>query len=223
MKKVLFGALALALVAGSFTSCKKGENDPALSFKSRKGRMSGEYTISKMTQTTTETSGGSSMTSTMTIDGSTVTVSQTQGGSTSTITGTVNKAEAVFNKDGSYTMDMDLSFTQEIFGQTSTSTTVSMEEGNWAFLGKDGDYKKKERIVMNKTKVTETETTSSGGSSSSSTETYTYGNGEASSVMAIDQLKNKEIIMKSEYTSTYSDGTNNSSSTETTEVTLTAK
>jgi hypothetical protein len=223
MKKVLFGALALALVAGSFTSCKKGENDPFMSLKSRKGRMAGEYTISNMTMTSTTTSGGTTSTETTTIDGNTITITQSQGGSSTSTTGTVNKAEAVFNKDGSYTMDMDVTFTQEIFGTTTTSNSVTMTEGNWSFLTGDEDFKKKERIVMNTTKETQTETTTSGGSSSSSTDTNTYGNGEVSEVMAIDQLKNKEIIMKTDYASTYSDGTNSSSTTTTSMITLTAK
>lgn len=225
MKKVLFGALALALVAGSFTSCKKGENDPALSFKSRKGRMAGEYTISKMTTTTTTTSGGSTTTETMTIDGSVITMTQSSGGSSTSTTGTVNTADMTINKDGTYEMIIDFSFTQDIFGTTYTNTTNSNESGNWSFLGKDkdGEWKKKERVVFNVTNSVTTDTQTGGGSTTTNTTTNTYGNGENSSVMAIDQLKSKEIVFKTDYASSYTDGTNSSSSTEMSEITLTAK
>ncbi len=225
MKKVLFGALALALVAGSFTSCKKGENDPGLSFKSRKGRMAGEYTISKMSVTSTSTSGGSTTTETTTIDGTTLTITQSSGGSSTTTTGTVNTADMTINKDGTYNMVLDFSISQDIFGTTYTTTTNNNDSGNWSFLGKDkdGEWKNKERVVFNVTNSVSTDTQTGGGSTTTSTSTNTYGNGENSSVMAIDQLRSKEIVFKADYASSYTDGTNSSSSTEMTEITLTAK
>ena len=47
MKNLL---LILALVA-AFTSCKKGENDPFLSLKSRKGRLAGDWIVKSATYT----------------------------------------------------------------------------------------------------------------------------------------------------------------------------
>ncbi|MEQ1733595.1 MAG: hypothetical protein ABL940_07975, partial [Bacteroidia bacterium] len=45
MKKLTLSVLALATVA-SFTACKKGTEDPALSFRTRDSRMAGEWKLS---------------------------------------------------------------------------------------------------------------------------------------------------------------------------------
>ena len=88
--------------------------------------------------------------------------------------------------------------------------------GNWMFVGKnkDLDLKNKEAISISVKSAVQTEIDG----------TYTYSNtGVKSDVMfVIDQLKGKEMIWKSEYTSSsyYGNGLMDSNSTTTT---LTAK
>lgn len=54
VRKILVGALILALAAPMFQSCKKGDEDPGLSLKSRKGRLAGEWTVNTFEETTTD-------------------------------------------------------------------------------------------------------------------------------------------------------------------------
>ena len=57
MKKLLLlGAAAMVLVA-NLSSCKKGENDPFLSLKSRKARLCGEWTVTKSEGTSSYATG----------------------------------------------------------------------------------------------------------------------------------------------------------------------
>lgn len=51
--KFSVAALALAIAVVSFNGCKKGEEDPGISFKSRKGRVAGDWTLSAMDITVT--------------------------------------------------------------------------------------------------------------------------------------------------------------------------
>ena len=43
MKKLMYLGLGLAML--NLTSCKKGDNDPGMSLKGRKGRLAGEWTL----------------------------------------------------------------------------------------------------------------------------------------------------------------------------------
>ena len=54
---IKLAALALVIAATSFSGCKKGENDPFLSLKSRKSRAAGEWKLSAFTTTYTDASG----------------------------------------------------------------------------------------------------------------------------------------------------------------------
>jgi hypothetical protein len=178
MKK-LIQTLALAAVVvvsgASFTACKKGENDPALSLKSRKGRLTGEWKLTKGTETFT--SGGS--TSTTNYDGTSIT--QSSGGGS--ITGTFAYTLTI-DKEGTYEYKMS-----ETFGG---STSIDTEKGRWSFLGKnkDGEIKNKEAIVLMETSYT------------SGTTSTTTSNPTSGAIWTIDQLKNKEMIVKGKETYT---------------------
>lgn len=74
----------LAVGATQFTGCKKGEEDPGLSFRSRKGRLAGDWTVNSFTMETSSESEydddpnisdeviAREGSSTMTFDGSTI-------------------------------------------------------------------------------------------------------------------------------------------------------
>jgi hypothetical protein len=172
MKK-LIQTLALAAVVvvsgASFTACKKGENDPGLSLKSRKGRLTGDWKVTKADMT--QTSGGS--TSSTKIEGTTIT--QTSGGGS--ITGTCAYTLTI-DKEGTYEFKQS-----ETYGGITNNRT---EKGRWSFLGKnkDAEVKNKEAILMLVT------------SSDNGTSTTTYTTPDNGSVWMIDQLKNKEMIVK---------------------------
>lgn len=180
-----FAKVALAtLVIGSLAleSCKKGEGDPFLSLRSRKGRVAGEWKVSAGSGSSTS---GSS-TTTFTYDGATYTT--TSGSNSVSIARTMNYT---FEKDGAFT------FTQ-VTTSSGYSETIT-QTGTWNFTGGVGEVKNKSQIIM--TILSDAVSTTIGSSTTSSTDTYTGS--DAPSMMAdIYQLKNKEMIFKYKGTST---------------------
>lgn len=101
-----------AIFALPFQSCKKGEDDPFLSFRSRKARVVGEWTVKEVKE----------------------------NGKTITISGTTTYE---FEKKGTGSTTFKLQ---------NFSSTNSFR---WDFLGGNGDYKKKERLILYDDKSTD--------------------------------------------------------------------
>lgn len=138
--RISFAFIAIAGLT-AITGCKKGENDPFLSLKSRKARISGEWKLSEGTVTETQTSGGTTDTDVTTYTESTV----SSGGFTASYT-----EKLTIEKDGTFEVNII---------ENGFSNTI---KGNWYFSGKskDIDLKKKEAIIFS-----ELEYISSGGTS----------------------------------------------------------
>jgi hypothetical protein len=189
MKKTLVFAILGFMIAGTaLESCKKGDGDPFMSLHSRKGRLSGDWKL--VSGTGTDVNG--SNTTTYTYDGTNVVASP--GGSSG------YTLEWKIEKDGSYTSTE----VQTYGGITQTSTTT----GVWNFTGKIGDDKNKDHVVFYPR--SETVVTASGSSTVTTTDTYT---GDVnSSTMQLTTLKNKELVVKSTYTHTDSNGTTSTTS-----------
>ncbi len=49
--KMMIAALAISIASAGFVGCKKGDEDPGISMKSRKGRVAGEWTLKEQTMT----------------------------------------------------------------------------------------------------------------------------------------------------------------------------
>ena len=221
MKKFALILATVSLVGSGMMSCKKGENDPFLSLRSRKGRVAGEWTMANLVNTSTTTSNNGDVSKeTTTLSGTTLTLllEETASGSTSsnTINGTVNTATINFDKDGTWEQVMDLTTvtTSDIGGGVTveqTQNTKTVTSGTWNFLSKVDEYKNKERMILNtlvsvETTNTTTVTTASGASTteiSSEVISNTYADGESAEVWAIDQLKNKEMIIFATFDNTY--------------------
>lgn len=204
MKKTLLIALSGLMLTGAMTSCKKGENDPFLSLKSRKARVAGEWTVTKSENYDKIVNGSVTQTNTATYDGTTETnveVTSSGGGSVSETTTSTYTVKYVFEKDGTYTQ------TQSSAGGT---TVVS---GNWLFLGKnkDTELKNKEAIMLT---ILKTVVTPTGGDAETTTETGYNTN----MVLTIDQLKSKEMVVK--YADSWVDGEDSGETTSTTTLTL---
>ena len=173
--RILTISFALIAIVGltAVTGCKKGENDPFLSLKSRKARISGEWKLSSGTLTDSYSGPGGSSTTLTNYTGTSVTYSGS--GSTSTALYT---EELTIEKDGTY---------EVVIIEDGDRSTI---KGNWFFSGKvkDADIKKKEAIIFSETQY----------SSAFGTSTYTglYGD----QILLIDQLKSKEIIFKGSVT-----------------------
>ena len=231
MKKTMLmlvgGALLLATPA-----CKKGANDPALSLKSRKGRLAGEYNITKWENNSTSVNGNNTATYSATFDGSTLIEKQTSGGTTITTTTPVSVATYTFMKDGTWSREWtDITTTETDYGafvDTDVTNSNTKESGTWAFIGKTkGQSKNKERIqlsILKEETTTKTETTSKdlqgnviGTSNSENSNAYTYSYLEIIEAYDIDMLKNKEMVFKlvADYTGSLSTTSGNTTTTQT--------
>lgn len=227
MKKTI-----LMLAAGGLLllvpSCKKGEGDPALSFSSRKARLAGTWEMTGYDYNSrNDETDGDYQTTSETLSGSTITTTYSDydagsGTTTSTTsTTTLDKAEYVIEKDGTFSMDYNTTtvssndytdiWTGDEHTETTTTVSTSTVTGNWSFIGavKEGDvtYKNKERIVLNwltstgtssssTTDMNNTQGTSTTNDNGSSSWTSNYYSGEMSMTYALHQLKGKEMIWK---------------------------
>jgi hypothetical protein len=213
MKKLIFAIAAVAVVAGSMTtvSCKKGENDPFMSFRSRAGRFAGEWSMSAGTSVSTYVDNSSATaattvtTDTYTAAAKTSVTSYTAGSISvaSTDDYTIGAYSFTTDKDGTYTMVTTETQTTsagiliDVAAQTTDTETVN---GLWSFIGKNKgtELKNKEAVAM--TPVSSTSASTTDGTTSTGTNSNT-GWGSAS-VMSIDQLKNKEMIFTSDWSAT---------------------
>ena len=192
--KLLFAIVAMATTF-TFSGClKKGEDDPMISFKSRKARVVGEWKLTAIKRTSTYSSGTINSTSVMTGDGSTYTSTYTVVDSTTTRTGTLSW-DWTLRKDGTY----KYTYTED--GNITTSA------GTWNFASGVGDLKNKSQITYYQQSYT----------NSGSTSTWT-GN-YVDDAYDIKELRNKKMVW---YEKTTSSSTGSNSSYET-EMTFKAK
>jgi hypothetical protein len=212
MKKFFSSFLVVTLLSAiTISSCKKGENDPFLSLKSRASRLTGEWKLTSGTVKETTTSSSSSTTTTTTFTETTKTEVTTSGSSTDTDVYNYTQ-DIVFEKTGHYSslvVETQISSDGSDIPSNFQVTTTDDETGNWAFLGKnkETELKRKEAVAINPHTSTSTSVSSFG----TTTSTSTIDGWVFAGVMEIDRLKTKELVFKGTYTST------NSSSTTTTE------
>ena len=209
MKKIVFFCLGLVIL--DLTSCKKGENDPGISLRSRKARLTGEWVLKSLENTEKGTElkcgflGCDRVPYTETISVTNGTLSSSKNNETSKATSSIEQ-KYTFEKDGTYKYYVKVTrLTDEDGISVSQGYEETNSEGTWAFINKnkDGEYKNKERISLIETS---TSTTENDGRVSTTTEGDTYG-GELSAdqFIFLDKLSNKELIIKSESTRTYVD------------------
>lgn len=211
MKKLFVYGLSIALMAGA-ASCKK----------SSKGKLSNDWNLKSMSQTSSDTDGsGNTTTSTMEIADGAVTITDTDANNVKTTqTGTVTTATWTIAKDGTWTRTIELNITSLEQGGTTTAvdgTMSTMESGTWDFMGGvSKDWKKNERVVFNTLSSTQTSKYVVGGTTYyDNTTTDTYAEGENSEVMVITDSKKKELGMSRDEDNSSKD-TDNTSSTSTT-------
>lgn len=97
MKKSFSLLVALMVLAAAFTGCKRGEDDPALSFASRDGRLMRGWKLAAWDKLTTTDINGTVFTSTKSYDGTLLTTVNTAGISSSKS----YTLELTFDKHGS--------------------------------------------------------------------------------------------------------------------------
>lgn len=161
------------LLAPALESCKKGEEDPGLSLRSRKGRVAGEWNVSSYEETTSysenlssfigpsTSSSSSNGTTKVSYDGEKYTTenitNSSSGGSSTVSTVAVGEFKYTFEKDGTFTLTQTKVFEEtekeETFTyalETVTKNNISNTiKGTWNFvLGVADDVKNKQYIVL---------------------------------------------------------------------------
>lgn len=120
---ILFFASALVLA-----SCSKYEDNPAVSLKSKTGRLTGDWTLTNYEYTGTTTSSGTTTMTTVTYNG--VIMTYSSGGYTETYS---YSQKVTINDDGTFKM------TEVEEGETDENT------GSWSFL--DGASEKEQLLL----------------------------------------------------------------------------
>lgn len=216
MKKYfLFAAMAITAITTSvsFNSCRKGEEDPAISLRSRKARLAGEWNLNAGKDDQTQNSS----VSTTTYDGTNKIV--TSNGQSDT-TGYTNKM--VINGDGTYT-STSVTTTKYVFWSfTQTTVETTEENGTWDFNSGLGDEKAKTKVLMHPVKNVTTTVTTTNGSTTTNISTDEYISNSFDYSMYLTRLSNKELKFTIEYNETTT-GSSSSSSTWTGTRTYTAQ
>jgi len=176
-----FKIILLVLIAISAFSCKKGENDPFISLKSRKARLVGEWKLVEGSTSVVSSTG----TDTYTFDGTLMTSVE------SGVTTTEPYSETyTFEKDGTY----------KYSDNTNNGEDTHDESGAWTFGAKSAelDVKAKETIMLHEQSYSAI--------NSGILYSYTYvGTIYPVKRITIDMLKSNEMTMIIDYTFT---GTN---------------
>lgn len=206
MKKAIY---LLTLLVITFSACKKYEDGPGLSLRTKKARLAGDWTLSKLNivETEIESDGDEIVTTTETNDGSKVTVTEVfkadgSASSTNSNQGTI-AMKLTIEKDGTYSSETETVFTYTYtimsVAYTEQETKTVTETGYWNFLNGVGDAKKKEQMVFKpSTRTTSTSSviTSPGIPTNNTSNTVTNTLAGEELVYTIALLKNKEIRLK---------------------------
>lgn len=188
-KQILKLSLAIFTIALVFSGCKKGENDPFISLKSRTARIANTWELTSEDYKTTSVNSTYSYTDTYSysngIETSTETYSSGGSSQTNTYTSTYTH-EISIKKDGTFTMD------------ENNDGDLTSNEGNWIWLGKNKNMElaDKEAIVFNTTKDV------NGGN----TDNYSGKSNPFDQELVIDKLSSKELVILFDYSYTNSDG-----------------
>ncbi len=192
MKNTVVLLLSALVIASSFIGCKKGENDPLLSLRSRKSRLEGNWVIVKEEVSETNINGSTTEAIQSVYDGEMkVTTSTTTVGTIATTV--IDTVKYTFNfdikKDGNYKM----------IAANENKIDIVTTEGTWLFLGKSklNGLKNKEAILLTTSKQVV--------SSNPVANSVNYENLNGLTIV-IDALKNKEMMTIVEENSSNEDG-----------------
>ncbi len=186
--------ILLAIIPALFPACKKGENDPAFSLRSRNSRISGEWTMQSATWNNPDT--------TVTYDGENMVFKHDTGdGFTSDTLQMQNNM--TFNKDGTYEEVTITDYPTDWRGNGFPAYTLTETvKGLWNFTGGNSDTKNKSRLLL---RVTEVQNTAS--NAGSNIDALTYQGQTDGFIYNIDRLASKELTLKYDLVITTNAGT----------------
>ena len=225
-KKSLSLAIAILVVLPIvFSGCKKGQEDPFLSFRSRKARVCGTWTVTNFKSEVVRKVNNINTKTVTTIEDDSwkqvITIVGTD--SIRTLTGKITKEPNqeegsyifYFDSNGKATMTYKYEFDEDLSGEDDDVSTVRQTKvteemtGTWNFLAGIDEYKNKERLAFviedKKTTTYEYELITSDDDDSgvslprligTNVVNDRYANGEMCTVYAIIELRNKEMKLR---------------------------
>jgi hypothetical protein len=175
VKYLLIAIVAITLIPVS--SCKKGPNDPFLSFRSRAARLEGKWTLSSSSYKIVDVKGNTTTTKDYSYDGTKMSF---------TITTKTGNLQPVVITDSylyseTWTVDKDNTYSKAKIEDAEASSEI----GSWAFMNKDKDaaLKNKEAVVLLPTKFVDQNGVSLNGKT------------DASEILVLDELRNKKVVI----------------------------
>jgi len=201
MKKVLLSLAAIVLLSTVFiTGCKKGEDDPGISFRSRDARVTGTWTLSSSEtvstyNTTTTTTNNVNTDKSVMVDNNTTTTSV--NGTAKTITAVETNNDNITQTSYDYYNNVFTTATTD-----SKATNTSVDKYTYTVnleINKDMTYS----VTYNETKISSSynRSTTSGGITITDKSDTTYSPAstisrtESGKWAWLDSKKNKVIIM----------------------------
>ena len=122
MRKFIYISLTALLTVSFFSGCKKGENDPFISFRSRDARLEAKWKLTKIEATDNMTSAGVTTTRTSTFDGTTFTIVDPTTGKNS------GAYALTLNIHGNGTIEYNENISSPSYTQNTGGT------GNWTWI-----------------------------------------------------------------------------------------
>ncbi len=192
--RCLAAIVLFAMIPALFPACKKGENDPAFSLRSRKARISGEWTMESATWNKPDT--------TIAYDGENMVFSYEAGGNPATDTLQVQH-RITFNKDGTYQEVIITDYPTDWRGNGLPAYTLTETvKGLWNFTGGNNDTKNKSKLLLRITEVLE-----NASNAGSNIDALTYEGQTEGFIYDIDRLASQELTLKYDLVTTANSGT----------------
>ncbi len=180
-------ALSFFLMTLIFVSCKKGEEDPSFSLRTRKNRVVGDWKVSSGKTTYEESASNGS------IPYSEVYLYTETGYSYTETTGIVSQ-----QYEGGHSYYMKFNRNGAILFTEIFDGSMSTYRGKWDFNKGVGDAKAKEKINVHFESL------------ENSAGTKTYKGDQINATYSITELRNRKMVLRSEYTIKNTDGTGSS-------------
>ncbi|PLX03122.1 MAG: hypothetical protein C0594_10955 [Marinilabiliales bacterium] len=204
MKQKYFISILIAVPFLLLLGCRKGENDPFLSLKTRTSRLVGTWECKSMTYIYSS----DEETKEIVFDGdSYVTTEAVEWGGATEETETIQTASITysFTKDGAYTKELLL----EEDGSERKSVIETTETGAWYWAGKNEmlGIANKEAIILTPTKIETSEELTAGDFTTTDNVTVTYSGADCPVYKwMLDKLSGDEMIIKMDGSYSEDDG-----------------
>ncbi|PBQ32188.1 hypothetical protein CNR22_10530 [Sphingobacteriaceae bacterium] len=193
--KILNFAFITLLLCQLFTNCKKGEDDPLLSLRTRKARVVGEWKIKSGTENYNTSSTGNNASA------NSISTSYTDARYSSTTTYSDSAGNAFSdNYTGSVSYTMEFKKNGEFFSEMITDNQSRItQKGTWNFTAGIGTHKNKEQIVIHLDSYVSQYLNPIGGGGYVGGGYSTFSKGSSTDLTyTIKELRNKKIVLTSE-------------------------